>query len=130
MQENHLHISETPSPEAPRTVALAADLLFAGRIRGTAEALGHPLRIVRSADDLVAAVRAGSRRVLLDLDVRGLDSASLIRRLRVDPDTAHAEIIAFVSHVRTEAIDAARAAGATRVMARSAFVRALPDLLE
>jgi hypothetical protein len=38
-------------------------------------------------------------------------------------------IIAFVSHVREDAIAAARSAGADRVLARSAFVRELNNLL-
>jgi hypothetical protein len=38
-------------------------------------------------------------------------------------------VVAFVSHVRPERAEAARAAGAGRVLSRGAFVRELPGLL-
>ena len=38
-------------------------------------------------------------------------------------------MIAFVSHVRVDHAEAARAAGASRVLARSAFVKELPELV-
>jgi CheY-like chemotaxis protein len=103
--------------------------MFAGRIRGTAQAGGRAVTLARRPEDVARAVRAGARRVLLDLDARAVDMPGLIRGLRGDPATRHAEIIAFVSHVRTDAISAAREAGADRVLARSAFVKELPDLL-
>jgi CheY-like chemotaxis protein len=110
-------------------VALAADMLFASRIRGAANAAGVPVRVVSSAAAALDAVRAGARRLLLDLDSRAADPIGLIEQLRADSATAGVEVIAFVSHVREDRIAAARAAGATRVLARSAFVRELPRLL-
>ncbi len=38
-------------------------------------------------------------------------------------------VVGFVSHVDTETITAARAAGIDRILARSAFVAQLPNLL-
>lgn len=118
----------TPPSDPPPTVALAADLMFAGRIRGTARAAGRTVTLARTADAVLEAVRAGARRVLLDLDAHAVDAPALIRALRDGDDTRHAEVIAFVAHTRTDAIAAARAAGADRVLARSAFVRELPAL--
>src|SRR5690606_31804175 len=45
------------------------------------------------------------------------------------PETADVPVIAFASHVNRAAIDDARTAGATRVLARSAYERELPALL-
>jgi CheY-like chemotaxis protein len=129
MQETDLPESADAPGDSPRTVALAADLLFAGRIRGTAGAAGRSVTLARRPQDVLNAVRAGAVRVLLDLDARSVDVPALIRSLRADDATRHAEIIAWVSHVRTDAIAEARAAGADRVLARSAFVRELPELL-
>lgn len=126
MQEMNL---DNSTQAAVPTVALAADLLFAGRIRGTAQTAGTSVRIARSHADVVDAVRAGARLVLLDLDARAVDAPALIRTLRSGEDTRHAHIVAFVAHTRTDAIQAARDAGADRVLARSAFVRELPALL-
>jgi len=130
MQDSNLPDSGGTQHDGPRTVALAADLLFAGRIRGTAGAAGRSVTLARRPQDVVDAVKAGAVRVLLDLDARSVDVPALIRALREDVTTRHAEIIAWVSHVRTDAIAAARAAGADRVLARSAFVRELPELLD
>jgi CheY-like chemotaxis protein len=104
--------------------------MFAGRIRGTAGAAGRSVVLARRPQEVLDAVRAGAVRVLLDLDARSVDVPALIRALREDAATRHAEIIAWVSHVRTDAIAEAREAGADRVLARSAFVRELPALLD
>jgi len=109
-------------------VALAADLMFASRIRGAAQAVGREVTLATGEAALVAAVRAGASLVLLDLGRRG-DMPDLIRRLKEDAATADATIVAFGSHVDAGALTAARAAGADRVMARSAFVKVLPELL-
>ena len=120
---------QTRNETTEDTVALPADMLFATRIRAAAAAAGVHVRIVRNPDEAAAAVQAGARRLLLDLDLRGHDPVALIERLKADPETSAVEVIAFVSHVRQDAIAAARSAGATRVAARSAFVRDLPAIL-
>jgi CheY-like chemotaxis protein len=111
-----------------RTVlAVAADLLFASRIRGAA-AGNTVVELARSAEDLRQRAPA-ARLILLDLDTRWLRAADTITALKADPATSAIPIIAFVSHVRVDAMEEARAAGADRVLARSSFVRELPELL-
>jgi DNA-binding NarL/FixJ family response regulator len=110
----------------PRVYALAADLMFASRIRGAGEMVGTPVKLLRSGSALVEAVRAaGGGLVLLDLDARGLLPGELIPALH----GVGARVVCFVAHVNVERIEEARAAGADRVLARSAFVRELPALL-
>ncbi|MGH7475464.1 MAG: hypothetical protein ACRELD_04190 [Longimicrobiales bacterium] len=114
----------------PVVVALAADLLFASRIQGTAGALGVRAEAFTRVEPLVArALEARPALVLIDLEARGLDVPSLIRRLRTEPALRHARIMGFVSHMNAGAAAAARNAGADRVLARSAFVEELPRLL-
>lgn len=116
---------------APNVVALAADMIFAARIRGAAQAVGASLELARNADALLERARTDPpRRILLDLDTRSTDPAELIRTLKADPRTAAIEIVAFVSHVREDAIAAARDAGADRVLARGAFARQLADWVQ
>jgi CheY-like chemotaxis protein len=110
-------------------VAATADMIFGSKIRGAAQQLGVPVRFARNAESLLEAA-CGARLVLLDLDARWLDIATAIRELKSSDRTAGAEVVAFVSHVRVDAIEAARAAGADRVLARSTFVRELPGLLQ
>lgn len=111
-----------------RIVAAAADLLFTSRIRAAAADAGVQADFARSWEALQDKV-AGAALVILDLDTRWLDAAAHVAALKQDPRTAAVPVVAFVSHVRTDAIEAARAGGADRVLARSAFVRELPTLL-
>jgi DNA-binding response OmpR family regulator len=117
--------------EAGATVAaLAADLMFASRIRGAAAAVGVRVRIARRGSELLEWARAGEvHRVLVDLEIRSEDAVDLVRSLRREGGEA-LEIVAFGPHVAVDLLAAAREAGATRVMARSAFSRELPDLLK
>jgi CheY-like chemotaxis protein len=110
-------------------VAVTADMLFAARIRGTAEGVGVLVHFARNADDL-QRLAATARLILLDLDARWLRVDVVMRALRADPATAAVPVVAFVSHVRTAAMAEARQAGADRVLARSAFVKELQSLLQ
>lgn len=120
-----------PHEAAPPIIALVADLFFASKVRGTANAAGVAAETVGTAERLLTRVQEHSPRlVLIDLDHRATDGAALIRRLKADPSSAGITIIAFAAHVQREAILAARDAGADRVLARSAFVRELPMLMK
>ena len=112
-------------------LALVADLIFAARIRGASEAAGTPVDTLRSPEELLErAIAAPPALILVDLDARAGRPAALITRLKEDPRTAAVRVVAFVSHVREDAMAEARAAGADRVMARGAFVRELNAILE
>ncbi|HUE77035.1 MAG TPA: hypothetical protein VMM83_03760 [Longimicrobiales bacterium] len=106
---------------APAITALVADLMFASRVRGVAPGA----RTVHRGDALEGATGPATRLVLVDLHASGALQA--IEALRAAGTTA--QIVAFGSHVETDALQAARAAGADRVLARSAFVRELPALV-
>ena len=68
---------------------------------------------------------ANASMAIVDLD--GKDAVATVAALRAAwPEL---RVIGFVSHVHAERIRDARAAGATEVMARSAFVNGLQDLL-
>lgn len=117
-------------PPATPVLALVADLIFAARIRGTAEAVGTPVVTLSSPDELFErAAAAPPPLILVDLDSRAGRPAALVTRLKEDPRTSGVRLVAFVSHVREEAIAEARAAGADRVMAKGAFVRELSAIL-
>jgi len=113
----------------PQLLALVDDLLFLSRIREAGRAAGIEVRAVRGASDLLDAARNDGRLVLVDADSERLPWKAAIAALRAEPSTAPLPVIAFVSHVRADRAEAARAAGASRVLARSAFVEQLPDLV-
>ncbi|MGH7480755.1 MAG: response regulator [Longimicrobiales bacterium] len=111
-------------------LAVAADLMFASRIRGAAATAGAAVAFARTRQDALGRARAAHPRlILLDLDAVGVDPPELIRALKTDPGTGAVPIVAFGAHVRGEALRAAREAGADRVLARSRFVQELPALL-
>lgn len=119
-----------PDNDLQPVLAVCADLLSAGRIRGAALQLGAPVAVLSGRVDALARIRAlQPRRVLIDLDSRWLDPVHLIQALKDDAELSAIPVIAYVSHVREDVIAAARAAGADRVLARGAFVKLIPELL-
>ena len=109
-------------------VALPADLIFGARIRAAAESVGANVVIAKSPEDVLSrAAEPGTRLIILDLDRRGLDIAGVITKLKA---ASTAPILAYVSHVREDAIREAKQAGADRVIARGAFASQLADLLK
>ncbi|HJR53268.1 MAG TPA: hypothetical protein VJ982_06090 [Gemmatimonadota bacterium] len=116
--------------------ALLDDLFFRSRIETTAEAAGVAVTISRTIEELLEERRkAGGGAVLIDLGGGSTEEASehateaisaihALRRLPQPPI-----IVAWGSHVDVEAFEAARAAGADRVLPRSAFTRRLPEIL-
>src|SRR5574341_1004966 len=113
----------------PHVIALVDDLLFLSRIREAGRAVGIEVRAVRGASDLVDAARHEARLVLVDADSERLPWRAAIAALRAEPRVGALPVVAFVSHVRADHAEAARAAGASRVLARSAFVKELPELV-
>jgi CheY-like chemotaxis protein len=113
----------------PKAAAVVDDLLFLSRIREAARASGVDLVTARTPQALVAAVREGAALVLVDADGARLPWAEAVRSLRSDPPAAGVTVVAFLSHVNADHAEKARAAGATRVLARGAFVTELPALM-
>ena len=103
-------------------VALAADLIFASRIRGAA---GHVILAKDPADLLAKTAELKPDLVVLDMDRRGLAVNDVVTALK----EAGVEVLCYVSHVREDLIAEARAAGADRVMARGAFAQRMNELL-
>ena len=108
----------------------AADLLWATRIKATAQDVGVEARPVRSVEMLRAR--------LADSDVRGLVvdlespdvSLELIKEVRALPEREKGiTVVAFGPHAAVEAFDRAKEAGADVVLARGAFDRRLGEVL-
>ena len=113
-----------------RIVALVRDLFFAIRIKETLEARGYAVEVVKSAAAIDAALAApGPALVILDLNFRAIDPPATIARLKADPATSALPILAFGSHLDHAARDAAKSAGADRVVANSKLAEDLPALV-
>jgi hypothetical protein len=109
-----------------------ADLLWASKIKGTADALAIPCRPARNREMIDARLADSPvKAVIVDLDA-GEAAAAVMARLRgpdADDRTRNLTVIAFGSHVEVGALQAARAAGADSVMTRGTLHASLPDVL-
>jgi CheY-like chemotaxis protein len=108
--------------------ALAADLIFATRIESAIRAAGAEARILDTPAALWDAIERWPELVLIDLSTAGWEEP--VRRAKTLPQTRAIPIVAFGSHVDTEALRAARQAGCDHAWARSRFVEELPRLLK
>ncbi|QYU67219.1 hypothetical protein J4558_20075 [Leptolyngbya sp. 15MV] len=116
-------------------VYCASDLMWATRIRATAEDVGVAARPVRSVDMLRARLADSPVRCLV-LDPEAPEaSLEMLKALRghngspaLDPDR-RVRVVAFAPHVKTELMAHAAALGADRVLTRGAFDHTLADLL-
>jgi hypothetical protein len=102
-------------------LVLVRDLIFASRITATAKSINAGVKLIR--DPATLGSQPGPR-LIVDLNLAGaIEAAQHWKEL------TGGEVAGFVSHVDTETINRARAAGVDRVLARSRFVELLPDLL-
>jgi CheY-like chemotaxis protein len=116
-------------------VYCCVDLIFATKVRSTAESLGIPTRPARDAAALAnrlnrvddGKLNEPVTGVLIDLDLgeaglRLLDQAKAFDRT--------IPVVAFGSHVATTVLHAAREHGADFVLSRGQFTSNLPTILE
>lgn len=102
--------------------AFVNDLLFQSKLRAVSAHTGAVVTFFRDAGD--PAIGEATM-AIVDLDAPG--GAKAVADLVAG--WPGLRIVGFVSHVHADRIKEARAAGATEIMARSAFVTALPALL-
>jgi PleD family two-component response regulator len=113
-----------------RVIAAVSDMIFASKIRGTAEALNVTVNFARSEDSLFDAAKADvPSLVILDLHATRPDPFAVAARLKADEQLRDVPIVAFFSHVETELQRRALEAGIDHVLPRSAFTMRLPQIL-
>jgi PleD family two-component response regulator len=105
------------------------DLLFSSRIRAAASQLGTEILFTRTSEDVLREARTRKPTLIVfDLNAEKIRPLETIQALKADPELSGTRALGFVSHVRTDLIEAARVAGA-EVMPRSAFASGLEDIL-
>ncbi len=111
-------------------LAVVDDLMFTSKIRATASQLGVTVAFARSSDAALAEMRkVRPTLAIFDLNNPRTDPIGTVAAMKKDPELAAIPAIGFVSHVQTDLISAARAAGFDDVMARSAFTAHLAEIL-
>jgi len=107
-------------------LAVVDDLVFQEKIWAAAAPLGVEVRIAKTVAQAQAAW-ADPAVAIVDLTCASADPLEVVRALRAQRPAV--PIIGYGSHVETELLAQARAAGCTTVLPRSAFVQQLPRLL-
>jgi PleD family two-component response regulator len=111
-------------------LAIVDDLMFTSKIRATAGQLGVAVTFARSREAALTEMRQQTPSlVILDLNSARTDPLGTVLEMKGDDALAAIPTVGYVSHVRTDVIDAARQAGVDEVMARSAFTMQLPEIL-
>lgn len=111
-------------------LAMVDDLMFSSKIRAAAKQLDVPLTFARSREAaLTELAQSKPGVVILDLNGSRMDPLGTVAAMKADSSLAGIPTVAFVSHVHTDLIDAARRAGVDEVMPRSAFFVQLADIL-
>lgn len=110
---------------------LAADLIWASKIKATANALGLQARPVRTLGMLEARL-ADADPVALRLDLDAPDPAlAMLARVRdpARPTSRRLKVLAWGPHVATDLLQKARDLGGDEVLTRGAFDHAMDDIL-
>lgn len=102
---------------------LCRDLLFTSKITATAQVGGVTVRVIREPSKLIDEVGDS---MIVDLNQSGYLEAAAGWKVK---DQSR-RVVGFVSHVDTDAIAAARAAGLDQVVTRGGFVGRLPQILK
>jgi CheY-like chemotaxis protein len=106
------------------------DLIFSIKISTAARRLGADVVFERDADRVIGRIRdTRPSLVVLDLNSATLRPLAAIETLKRDPELQSIRTLGYVSHVDSDTIAAARAAGVDQVLARSAFAERLGEIL-
>jgi DNA-binding NtrC family response regulator len=121
-------MQESGESETPLTsvILLDTDLFFVVKVRTTLQHAGYDVRTARSLADFTQRLVADAPALaLVNTAIAGVDWREAIVAAR----EADIPVIAFGSHVDLETQQAARDAGATRVIANSKLATDLPGIV-
>jgi CheY-like chemotaxis protein len=121
--------SDTTAAAPLRVLAAVSDLLFVSKISAAAKQSASTAQFFRDAAALKAAVPGEPCLIVVDLHNAQLDPIALIASLKQDPATAHAPVVAYLSHVRVDLKREAEKGGADLVLPRSVFSQNLIEML-
>ena len=115
--------------EAQTIGLLVDDMFFASKINAAAVAAGSQIVRVKSREQLEQLAATPPSLVILDLNSDRIDPLEAIRLLKSTPGLSSIPVVSFVSHVQTELIRNAQAAGCDYVLPRSAFNQLLSEIV-
>lgn len=116
--------------DAPETVAiLVDDMFFSAKINSAASTLGRAIERIKSQEQLEGLAAKPPSLIIVDLNSDRLEPLEAIRFLKASSDLGAIPIVGFVSHVQTDLIRSAQAAGCDYVLPRSAFTQLLVEIV-
>ena len=111
-------------------VAAVDDLLFASKIRATAEPLGISVSFARNRPALKKLTdELHPDLIIINLEASSFDPLQVAKDLQENELTSPPDLLGFFSHVNTEVQQQAKHAGYTHVLPRSVFAARLSDIL-
>ncbi len=113
-----------------KIVAVLDDLFFMVKIMDAVKRAGVEVIFVKEDATVFELVKDQPVLIIIDLNIKTLDSVKLIRQLKQEPETKHIHLLGFVSHVQVELKKQALDAGADQVLPRSTFSASLPAILQ
>jgi CheY-like chemotaxis protein len=117
------------SEDNGKVAILVDDMFFTAKINNAASACGRQIERVKSREQLEALVASPPSLLILDLNSDRLDPLESIKFLKSRPEIGNVPIVGFVSHVQTDLIRQAQAAGCDYVLPRSAFTQMLMEIV-
>lgn len=106
------------------------DLMFSIKISTAAKSLKADVYFERTPDRVLETVREKQPSLIIfDLNSTRMRPMETIAALKADPALKAIRTLGYVSHVDSDTIDRARAAGIDDVLARSAFAGRLGEIL-
>ena len=109
------------------TLLLERDLFFSVKIRDTLKHLGYETQVARSEEDFARKLAAGAP--VLAIIHTGMPGVAW-ERVIAQAKAAGVPTLAFGSHVDLESQQAARRAGADRVISNSKLANDLPTIVQ
>ncbi len=113
--------------ETKKVLLLERDVFFVVKVRDTLSHLGYETQVARSADDF--ARKQASETPALAIVHTGLAGVAWEEAI-ASAKAAQVPTLAFGSHIDLEAQQAARRAGADRVISNSKLAKDLPAIVE
>jgi CheY-like chemotaxis protein len=108
---------------------LVDDMFFASKINAAAVQAARQIERIKTREQLEQLAAAPPSLVIVDLNSDRIDPIESIEFLKSTPDLRDIPVVAFVSHVQTELIRRAQAAGCDHVLPRSAFNQMLGEIV-
>lgn len=115
--------------KAKRIAVLVDDMFFASKINAAAAQAACQIERIKSREQLEQLAANPPSLVIVDLNSDRISPIHAIEFLKSTPSLAAVPIVGFVSHMQTELIRNAQAAGCDYVVPRSAFNQFINDIV-